>query len=316
MTTQGGGAMKKPIVVSMIMALIMLLGGSVFAPAHPQDPAKEDKPTFYRLTPGVYVNGWPRFTVRFPKDWGERIGSVVRGAVYLASSPGGTPHPAIIRVVVGPYPFPLDKWVGDMVKFYNSVGFKDVTLVSDKPSQLRDGTPAKEVEFRMVANTVPRTDMMLATKKGDMLIFVSVQSLSAKIEEDLKAILYSIEFQPDQDEPVKIPLDVQEFLDRHCNDLISHDLAKFMTHYSDRYLNSGIRKGEMERMWKQFIGLVTSAEVCITDFVPAGDRAYLTGFGVNNLGKSYIQETSIIKENGEWKWYGNQRDAIPDPRFE
>jgi len=24
-----------------------------------------------------------------------------------------------------------------------------------------------------------------------------------------------------------------------------------------------------------------------------------------------LQETSIIKENGEWKWYGNQREAHP-----
>jgi hypothetical protein len=45
--------------------------------------------------------------------------------------------------------------------------------------------------------------------------------------------------------------------------------------------------------------------------VPAGDKVHPTGFGVTNLGKGMLSETSIIKENGEWKWYGNQRDPKP-----
>jgi hypothetical protein len=64
--------MKTPIVLSVVMALL-LRAGSVFVPSYAQDPATDDKPTFYRLTPGVYVNGWPRFTVTYPKDWVERV---------------------------------------------------------------------------------------------------------------------------------------------------------------------------------------------------------------------------------------------------
>ena len=60
--------MKKLIVLSVIMAVMFLTRGSV-APAHAQDSAKDDKPTFYHLVPGTYVNGWPRFTVTYPKDW-------------------------------------------------------------------------------------------------------------------------------------------------------------------------------------------------------------------------------------------------------
>jgi len=51
--------------------------------------------------------------------------------------------------------------------------------------------------------------------------------------------------------------------------------------------------------------------VGITDFVPAGDRAYLAGFTVTNGSKWPLYGASIIKENGEWKWYGNQRDVAP-----
>ena len=64
------------------------------------------------------------------------------------------------------------------------------------------------------------------------MVFAAVWSLSRTIEEDLKAIAYSLEFQPGKDEPVKVPPDVQEFLDKNDSDLVSHDLAKVMTHYS------------------------------------------------------------------------------------
>ena len=47
--------MKRLILVSVIMAVMLLTWGSV-APAHAQDSAKDDKPTFYHLVPGTYVN--------------------------------------------------------------------------------------------------------------------------------------------------------------------------------------------------------------------------------------------------------------------
>jgi hypothetical protein len=84
-----------------------------------------------------------------------------------------------------------------------------------------------------------------------------------------------------------------------------------MTYYSEGYLDSGERKGERERFWRQWIGGFTSSRTVITDFVPAGDRAYLTGFVITPIGTLSISETSIIKENGRWKWYGNQRDVAP-----
>ena len=83
---------------------------------------------------------------------------------------------------------------------------------------------------------------------------------------------------------MKVPPDVQEFLDKHNNDLVSHDLAKVMTHYSDRYLNSGKKKREIERMWGFMIDRITATEIGVTEFVPEGDKAYLAGFGRFNLG--------------------------------
>jgi ketosteroid isomerase-like protein len=110
---------------------------------------------------------------------------------------------------------------------------------------------------------------------------------------------------------VKVPTDIQEFLDSWRNAIVSHDIAKVLAHYSDRFLNSGNKKAWLDQFFRQFIGSVTSLEVGITDLVPAGDRAYLAGFVSSYFGKRMLQETSIIKENGEWKWFGNQRDVSP-----
>jgi hypothetical protein len=191
------------------------------------------------------------------------------------------------------------------------MGATDLTVVSDKPSRLRDGTPAQEVEFKMVVNGEAYNVVNIAPKKGDFLVYVGVATNSPKIGEDLKAIIYSLEFQQGKDELVKVPADIQAFLDNLRIAWISHDLANLMTHYSDRYLNSGVRKGEMERVWRQIIGFTTSFEIFITDFIPAGNRAHLTGFVTINGLKAPVTNISIIKENGEWKWYGNQRDPAP-----
>jgi hypothetical protein len=303
--------MKKPIIVSVIMALMLLMGGS-FVLAQPQNSANEEKPTFYRLTPGVYVNGWPRFTIHYPKDWVER--HPMPQETFVASAPGPVPYPALI---VAPFPTLLlsGSLLPSLEVFKDSLAnalraiATDVTLVSDKPSRLRDGSPAREVELQMVLNGAPMNVMGLVTRKGDLWVNTAIESRNGKIGEDLKTILYSIEFEPDKDKPVKVPPDVQEFLDKMDNDLVSHDVAKVMNHYSDRFLNSGNKKADTERILRQIIGPITSCEIGITEFIVAGDRAYLAGFIIGYWGKAMLTETSIIKENGEWKWYGNQRDV-------
>ena len=207
------------------------------------------------------------------------------------------------------FPLSLDRFAEALLPAFKSMGATDVAVVTDKASQLRDGTPVREVEIHEVLNGMPLNWLAVAIKKGDMLIHVSVTSLTGKVSEELKAIPYSIQFQPDKDKPVKLSPDVQEFVDAWCNDLLSHDIAKVMSHVSDNYLNSGTRKGEVERAWRQGIGRVTSAEVVITEFIPAGDKAYLAGSATTNVGKAMLPDTSIIRESGEWKWYGNQREV-------
>jgi hypothetical protein len=259
--------MKKPIIVSVITAVTLLSWGS-FATAQPQDAPKEEKPTFYRLIPGVYVNGWPRFTIHYPKDWIERMGDFTE--TFRAEPPGRTGEMFVITITQSSQP--LDEEADRLVRALKNIA-KDVTVVSDKPSQLQDGTPAREVEARMVINGIPSSLLVLSTKKGDAWITTGVGGRNVRIGEDLKAILYSLQYEPGKDEPVKAPADVQEFLDRWRNDIVAHDVAKFVSHYSDRFLNSGMNKGGVERLWRQLIGPITSVEVVLTDFIGTEDRA-------------------------------------------
>jgi hypothetical protein len=97
--------MKKLTTLLLAMALI-LLTGSFFAPAQPQNLANEEKPTFYRLVPGTYVNGWPRFTIHYPRDWVER--RTPPQEIFRASVPGSFPFPAFM-VAVAHNPDPLEK---------------------------------------------------------------------------------------------------------------------------------------------------------------------------------------------------------------
>jgi hypothetical protein len=305
--------MKKLIIPLLIVAGIVLIAG-FSTPSSAQAPTIADTPTFYRLVPGTYVNGWPRFTITYPKEWVETRQVVVE--VFRA---GTGPQPPFHECRINVYPVPAgwstgtaaDEWVQGMKGW----GFSDVTVASDKPSQLRDGTPVQEVMLHMVSNGEPVDVLGLMMKKGGLVVRIMVDwDPRYGTGEHLKAVLYSLQFEPEKDKPVRVPSDVRAFLDQWGNDIVAHDVAKVMSHYSEGFLNSGNKKKLVEESFRRGISTITSWEAIITDFVAAGDRAYLAGFWtVNGTISLPLPDTSIIKENGEWKWYGNQRDPAPDP---
>jgi hypothetical protein len=58
---------------------------------------------------------------------------------------------------------------------------------------------------------------------------------------------------------------------------------------------------------------VVSCEATVTAFEAQGDKAYVAGFYVSkanadaNAVKAPMYFQQIIKENGDWKWRGNQK---------
>jgi hypothetical protein len=111
---------------------------------------------------------------------------------------------------------------------------------------------------------------------------------------------------------LKVPPDVEQFLNEYGSDVRSRDVEKVMIHYSDRYLNDGIDKQGAaditEALLKpnMFQG-IKFFEPSVTEFELQGDKAYMTGFFTSNYGKLPIHEHFMIKEEGQWKWYGNQK---------
>jgi hypothetical protein len=208
-------------------------------------------------------------------------------------------------------PPPLDMTGKSSLDYVMKKVDKEATLVSDKPTQLQDGTPAREYEIWWRSSYGLRYTMALVTKIAGSSSMVSIGLVSGeKIGENLRAILYSAKYQPDKDVLITVPPDVQEFFDNYCSDLVSQGIEKVMTHYSDGYLFSGIRKREEEQSLRTYIRTVRSCEIGITEFIPEGEKAYLAGFTRYGPGvEEMLKSTVIIKENGQWKWCGNQRDS-------
>ena len=207
----------------------------------------------------------------------------------------------------------------------------DIKVLFDKPSQLKDGTPAREVEVEYVPKHEPTLGSITDAPKHNVFHFMTKKDLAAwvgvllgdaegKLGEDVKRIAYSLTFLQGREEPVNVPPDVRAFLDMWCADAVSHDVGAMMAHFSDRFLNSGMSKPFIEQWFRNdptspiHRGLI-SCEATVTVFEPRGDKAYVDGF-VLNIDKVKGETTAlkipmtfqqIINEHGQWKWYGNQK---------
>ncbi|MGD0662696.1 MAG: hypothetical protein ABSD38_31980 [Syntrophorhabdales bacterium] len=308
--------MKGLIVVSLIMAGMVLMV-AFSTPAQAQNPANDLKPTFISPTPGLYVNGWPAFTLSYPKEWVE-FPSPGPNGVFIAAPPGpDLPRPTIL-IVVKASPLPLEDWAKIFMPVW--VEYADIKVLSNKPSQLKDGTPAWEVETESVERNGARKEnlLFLATKKDLTWVAVALIAPEGKLSEDLKRIAYSLTFLKGREKPMQVPPDVRAFLDMVCTDTVGHDVKTIMAHFSDRFLHSGASKAFWEQWYRNDPASpvqrgVISQEVTVTVFEARGDKAYVDGFflskakGDATAVKSPMTYQQIINEHGEWKWYGNQK---------
>jgi hypothetical protein len=307
--------MKKLIAVSVIMAGMVLMGGFL-APIDAQ--TGDLKPTFISPTPGVYVNGWPAFSVSYPKEWAEQ--PLALGEVCRVADPASTVIPRIPNLQASAYSDPrditnsADIFVGNL----SIAGMKEIKVLSDKPTKLQDGTPAQEAEIEFLRTDGVRVNMIsLATKKSDVWIWIRVASDKGKIGDDMRGIAHSLKVPQGKPEVVKVPPDVQALLDQHCRAVEVGDVGKIMANYSDGYLNNGTKKAAEEQWYRYspfspLIGGVASNDITVTLFEPQGDRAYLTGFVAYTLkagppGAAPWAIQQITKEQGQWKWFGNQK---------
>ncbi len=189
--------MKKLIVASLLTALVLLTGSSVTL-TQAQTPSTDLKPTFISPTPtpGLYVNGWPPFTVAYPKEWEEVPLQPFAVLEVAGIRPDSYPIP-VLQGQVFVNPFPLEDWAKVYMPAWVNV-FTDIKVLSDKPSQLKDGTPAREVEFefvpkvdvlqRSMRDASKHNGLLLATKKDLTWVAVILTDDRGKIGEELKGL--------------------------------------------------------------------------------------------------------------------------------
>ena len=233
--------MKRLIALSLLT--VVLLGGGFPAPAQAESPTNDLKPTFISPTPGLYVNGWPAFTVSYPKEWVELPGNVPSVVLRVGMArPDLGPSAYLPTLTIGvdfTNSLPLEDWAKSMMPLYLQLG-TDIKVLSDKPSLLKDGTPAREGEVELVLkNGHKLNDFVLVTKKEVVWVAIHVTDGKGMIGEDLKRLAYSLTFLQGKEVPVQVPPDVRAFLDMWCVDTVSHDVGAIMEHYSDRFLLSG-----------------------------------------------------------------------------
>jgi hypothetical protein len=307
--------MKKLIVLAMITAVMVLVAALV----HAQGPPNDLKPTFISPTPGLYVNGWPAFTVSYPKEWEWVEGPAVAPAiVFQAKATRPDLPPLYIAIGVTANDLPLEDWAKMIMPFYIEFA-TDVKVLYDKPSQLKDGTPAREIEVEYVMKDVRKqNNFTFMTKKDTVWVTISLADYQGRIGADVKRIAYSLTFQPDREKPVKVPPDVRAFFDMYCVDLLGQDVKVIMEHYSDRFRSSGMTKAYVERFFRNDPLSTThkdiiSEEATVTVFEAQGDKAYVDGFYLEKVKgdatavKMPMIFQQIINEHGEWRWFGNQK---------
>jgi hypothetical protein len=319
--------MKRLIILSVLTASVLM--GSFITLAQAQTPGTDLKPTFISPTPGLYVNGWPPFTVSYPKEWVElplTPGAVFRAGGSRPDLPPGVRLP-VISIGVLATPIPLEDWRKIIMPFYANIG-RDIKVLSDKPSRLKDGTPAWEAEFEWVATSGqdmssvkdgPKANsFVLITKRELAWIQIALIDADRKIGEDLKKIAGSLTFLPGREKPVQVPPDVRAFLDMYCTDMVSPNIESTMAHFSDRFLHSGMKKTFLEQTFRNGSNSaaqqgVTSFEATVTLFEAHGDKAYVDGFFLEKAidgvktDRRPMNYQQIINENGQWKWYGNHK---------
>jgi len=106
---------------------------------------------------------------------------------------------------------------------------------------------------------------------------------------------------------VKLPVDVKAFIAEFNQAYADKDFAKVADFMSDSFLLSGMTKQSILESYKVSASYLSESEMILTGFELQGNIAKIEGVRKDKyfefpLPTGYM----MIKENGQWKWYGNQ----------
>ncbi len=107
--------------------------------------------------------------------------------------------------------------------------------------------------------------------------------------------------------PADLPPELRDFLAHFAEAVESKRISRIKSFYSDRFLHSGRDKSALAQTYRLMTGAIKEFRVRVDQCRISGDKAELFGEIETNLGPYSLGVSNVIKENGTWKWYGNQQ---------
>jgi hypothetical protein len=154
----------------------------------------------------LYVNDWPAFSVSYPAHWLEKMPEpqFIFGAEALAG------FPALKIAVMTNMDMPVQHAASIYLPELSKMG-KDINVLYDKKTKLKDGTPAQEMEVEWVTNAgIKLNTLLLTAQKDNTWILIVVSDTEGRIEGDLRKIPYSLKLKPTEKAPITSSYKVPE----------------------------------------------------------------------------------------------------------
>lgn len=106
---------------------------------------------------------------------------------------------------------------------------------------------------------------------------------------------------------VELPTDVKAFISDYDQASFNKDVVTMADLISDRFLHDGVTKQMALRFLSGTLSYTSEAKIIITKFEPEGDEAKIDVLLKDKYFEApFMTGSKLIKENGHWKWYGNQ----------
>ncbi|MBA7639924.1 hypothetical protein ES703_47585 [subsurface metagenome] len=139
----------------------------------------------------IFRNDSPGFSVTYPDYFIELNPSPISKAVFVASYADINLEIYVSKISPNRRLEELTKKIVRSLEFLT----KGIEIISNEPTNLRDGTPAHETTFEYKLVGVFKTkNMHLSVIKDGKWIRVSISAAANNLNEKLKEIIYSLEF--------------------------------------------------------------------------------------------------------------------------
>ncbi|MFW9825826.1 MAG: hypothetical protein ACFFE4_23005, partial [Candidatus Thorarchaeota archaeon] len=145
-----------------------------------------------KLDPKVFQNDSPGFTVSYPGNFIDlNPVNPLSKAIFYASYADRNLEISVSKVSPKRHLEDLTKKIVRILNYYAT----EINIISEEPSILKDGTPSYEttIEYKVLGIFKVRS-VYLSVIKEEKWIRLMVSSEASSFDENLKEILYSLDF--------------------------------------------------------------------------------------------------------------------------